>query len=164
MSRLFALALAAVTVSAQPARTDTEVSRRYAVVTIQPSKTSIYIGSVTLNLHPLIRLDQEYSAVYTATVFPYFFYDETGRVTIKIPDEALLRVAKGEAVDFAGKGLSDEGEERRIEGRATPTGPDAGRIKVRIYVSKRIALIFNTTYRIDGAQAPAPTTESRRNE
>jgi hypothetical protein len=140
-------------------RPDRGLAERFGVVAIEPGKTSIYIGSVTLTLQPLVRHDQDYSAAYSATVFPYFFYDEGGRVTIRVPDDALRRVSRGEAVDFTGSGVSDAGAVRKIEGRATPTGPEAGRIKVRIYVSKRIALIFNTTYQIHAAPTPKRETQ-----
>ena len=43
--------------------------------------------------------------------------------------------------------MRDDGAERRLEGTATPTDATSGKLKVRVFVSKRIELIFNTTYR-----------------
>jgi hypothetical protein len=43
--------------------------------------------------------------------------------------------------------VRSDGVERRVEGKATPVDATSGKIKVRVFVSKRIELIFNTTYR-----------------
>ena len=64
-----------------------------------------------------------------------------------ITDDDLARLAKGEAVDFKGEGRSEDGETRRVEGKATPADPVSGKLKIRIFVSAKIELIFNTTYR-----------------
>jgi len=124
------------------------LTRRYRTAAIATSKTSIYIGSVTLNVEPLVLSDGAYRSKYVATVFPYFFYNEHGTLAIAMPAAALLRVSRSEPVEFTGRAVSSDGEERRISGKATPSDATHGKIKVRIYVSKRIALIFNTTYEI----------------
>ena len=121
---------------------------RYDRVEIARSKTSIYIGSVALTLTTLVRKDGAYRADYSAKVFPYFFYNEKGWIAIEIPDAALRQLAQGETIPIQGQGRSEDGEERRIEGRAVPADATSGKIKVRVFVSKRIQLIFNTTYRI----------------
>jgi hypothetical protein len=93
-----------------------------------------------------------YTSSYVAKVFPYFFYNEQGTLTIKLPDDGLRNLAKGEVVEFSGRALNSAGEERRVEGKATPTQGTAGmsgKIKVRVFVSKRVELIFNTTYRFE---------------
>jgi hypothetical protein len=125
---------------------------RYETVEIEPAKTSIYIGTVTMTLPPFARKDGVYYSTYSAKVFPYFFYNEKGKIGIPVSDEMLRRLERGESVDFKASGLNEEGEERRIEGRAVPTDATKGKIKVRIFVSKKIELIFNTTYRF----APKP--------
>ena len=120
---------------------------RYATVEIDPTKTSIYIGSVTMTMPPFARKGTVYSAPYAAKVFPYFFYNEKGTLSIEVTDEALRKPERGETIDFTGKGLSSDGEARRVEGRAVPANATSGKIKVRVFVSKKIELIFNTTYR-----------------
>ncbi|MBS0663603.1 MAG: hypothetical protein JSR48_10090 [Verrucomicrobia bacterium] len=120
---------------------------RYDTVEIPSVDTSIYIGSVTLTIPTLTRRHHVYSSTYTARVFPYFFYNESGRIAIEVTDDMLRRLAAGQAVEFDGHALSSQGEERRITGRATPSDDRSGKIKVRVHVSKRIELIFNTTYR-----------------
>lgn len=120
---------------------------KYRRVEIAPTKTSIYIGTVSMTLPVFERHGDTYSSTYSAKVFPYFFYNERGEISISVPDSDLVRLQHGERVEFTGRGLSSDGEERRIEGHATPADPLSGKIKVRVFVSKKIQLIFNTTYR-----------------
>ncbi len=122
---------------------------RYNRVDIADAKTSIYIGSITMKLPPFIRENGVYSAAYQAKVFPYFFYNESGTLSIEIPDDTLRALERGEVIQFTGRAFNDDGEERHVEGRAIPDGPNSlsGSIKVRVFVSKKIQLIFNTTYR-----------------
>jgi hypothetical protein len=122
--------------------------QRYDLVAIAPASTSIYVGSVSLALTPFMRKAGVYHSNYVAKVFPYFFWGERGWITIDFPDDALRNLAKGEIVQFQGRGRNDDGEDRHIEGRAVPIDANSGKIKVRVFVSKRIQLIFNTTYRI----------------
>lgn len=119
----------------------------FATVKIPPLKTFIYLGSVHLILAPLHRQDGVYTAGYEARVFPYFFFDEAGRFSIAMPDADLQRLARGEPVDFSGEAQTTAGSVRRIAGRAAPDGAHGGRVKVRVFVTKNIQLIFNGTYR-----------------
>jgi hypothetical protein len=121
---------------------------RYQQVTVDPTKTSIYIGSVSLVMPPFTRRDGRYVSDYTAKVFPFFFYNEHGHLSIEFSDEDLRRLLDGETVYFRGRAHNSGGAERRIEGRAVPesTGAVRGKIKVRVWVG-RIELIFNTVYR-----------------
>jgi hypothetical protein len=122
----------------------------YSVVSIKPAITSVIVATVSMTMPPFVRTKTVYSSTYSAKVFPYFFYNEKGRIWITVPDEDLLRVAKGGSVDFKGHALSDAGDERKVDGHATPTGPYSGKIKVRVYVTRRIALVYETTYDLLG--------------
>jgi hypothetical protein len=121
---------------------------RYDRVEVAPTETSIYVGSVTMTLTTFTRKNAIYRADYSAKVFPYFFYNEKGWISIELPDESLRQLARGETIQFKGRGMSQGGDERPIEGRAVPADATTGKIKVRVSVSKRIQLIFNTTYRL----------------
>jgi hypothetical protein len=125
-------------------------------VKIPSVKTSIYIGSVTLIAETLHRENGTYTAAYQAKVFPYFFFSETGRLSIGFSDEQLATLDRGERVEFTGTAKNDDGEDRRVEGHATPdsAGATSGKIKVRIFVSAKIELVFNTTYQFEGDAAP----------
>ena len=122
----------------------------HAEATVDPAKTSIYIGSVTLDMAPFRRSGERYESTYTARVFPYFFYNEKGRIEIVLSDDDLRQLAAGERITFSGKAESSDGEPRRIEGQATPADPLSGNIKDRVWVSPRIELIFNSHYRFTG--------------
>jgi len=138
---LFCLAL--VFASAVSAR----AASPYDKVVVESAATSIYIGKVTLLLSPLTRKDGVYSGDYRAKVFPYFFMNEHGTFRMNVSDEDLARVIKGEAIDFTGEAENSDQEARKITGRATPDETTHGKIKVRIFVTKKIQLIFNTRYR-----------------
>jgi hypothetical protein len=120
---------------------------RYDQVAVAPAKTSIYVGTVALTMPTLGRQNGVYEASYSARVFPFFFYNEQGRLAIEISDDLLRRLERGEPVEFKGRGVRDDGAERRVEGKATPSDAVSGKLKVRVFYSKRVELIFNTTYR-----------------
>jgi hypothetical protein len=121
---------------------------RFAVVTTAPVSTWIYVGSVTLTATPFLRQGEQYNAHYTARVFPYFFYSESGSMSVKVPADSLRRLAAGNPIGFTGTATRSDGTIRAIDGAATPAGRDGGAIKVKIHLSKKITLVFDTTYRL----------------
>lgn len=126
---------------------------RFAAVDTPPVKTFIYVGSVTLAAGRFVRQDGRFSAPYTAKVFPYFFYNEAGRMSIQIPDADLRKLAAGQTIAFTGTAVRADGLIRPLEGTATPTGPAGGQLKVKLHITKRVTLPFNTTYRLPAAAA-----------
>jgi len=128
---------------------------RFERVEVAPTKTSIYVGSVTMTMPPFTRVGGGYRTTYVAKVFPYFFSNENGRLNVDLSDEMLRTLERGNPVDFKGRAVNDDGVERRVEGKATPASATSGKLKVRVFVSKRIELIFNTTYRFIDAMPPA---------
>jgi hypothetical protein len=152
-------AISAIALAASaPAPGADEGLARFDTVGIRPTTTSLVIASVTMTMKPFLRRDAVFSSTYSARVFPYFFWSESGRIWIEVAGDKLRRVARGEAVEFTGRGVNESGDERRIEGRAIPTGPSGGRILVRVYVTKRIHLSFDTTYELLGAAGPPPVS------
>lgn len=125
---------------------------RYNTVTIAPTRSSIYIGFVTLAMGTMVRHDDIYASDYSAQVWPYFFWNEQGKIFIKVPDEALRRLQKGEAVDFTGHAVCDDGDQRKITGHAVPADLNTGSLEVRVFVTKHISLKFDTSYKV-GADA-----------
>ncbi|MDX2187571.1 MAG: hypothetical protein SFV32_11610 [Opitutaceae bacterium] len=118
-------------------------------VEVETAKTSIYLGNVSLRMTTLRRDGDQYLGEYDAKVFPFFFSSEKGTLFINCTVQQLEALQRGERVPFTGGGRSTAGDERRVEGHVTPDGPQStsGKIKVRIFVSRKIQLIFNTTYR-----------------
>jgi len=149
---LAALALAA----AACARGADDAPARFNRVAVRPTTASLFIATVTMTIEPFVRRDAVFSSTYSARVFPYFFWSERGRIWIVVPADKLRRVARGETVDFAGRAISESGDERRLEGRATPAGSSQGQIQVRVYVTRRIHLTFDTTYELQGEANPPP--------
>ena len=130
------------------ARAEDVPSSRYSTVEIDKAKTSIYVGSVTMTMPPFTRgKDGVFASTYTAKVFPFFMYNDKGKILIEVSDESLRKLENGETIQFTGRGLSDKGEEYHVEGRAVPANSTSGKIKVKVAVSKKIELIFNTSYR-----------------
>ncbi len=142
---LFASALA-LTTTLRAANAPADLAR-YEHVSVAPTKTSVYVGTVTMTMPGFVRHDGVYESAYTAKVFPYFFFNEAGRIRVEFSDAQLQQLARGEPVEFTGRGVRDDGVERRVEGKATPADATSGKLKVRVFVSKRTELIFNTTYR-----------------
>jgi len=129
---------------------ETPRDARFDQAVVEPVKTSIYIGYVKLTAPIFTRTRAGYGSNYHASVFPFFFWSEHGRMTIEASDDDLRRLARGEAVQFKGHAENSDGETRLITGRAVPEDATRGKLKVRVFVSKRIQLIFNTTYRFVG--------------
>jgi len=121
-------------------------------VTIPSVKTSIYVGSVTLTTDVFVRDGATLSSDYVAKVFPWVFWNETGRITIDLNDAVLARLARGEVADFTGNALNHKNKPRTVTARAYPAGPTTGKIKVRIAVDGT-ELIFNSTYTLSSATA-----------
>lgn len=124
-------------------------------VTVGPMKTSIYVGSVTLLPAPLVRHGGTLSARYEVKVSPWFFWGETGDLTLTVPEADLLKLAKGETVEFTGAAVNHKKKPRQVSGRAQPTDATTGRIKVRI-TADGYTLIFNSTYHLH----PGPPTDA----
>ena len=119
-------------------------------VMVAPMKTSIYVGSVTLTTTDFLQQDESFMATYDARVRPWFFWGETGKITIKLPVTDLTRLALGQTVEFTGTASNHKGKPRTVTGRAQPGTGNGGKIKVRI-MADGIELIFNGTYRFEAA-------------
>jgi len=129
---------------------ETPPDARYNKAAVEPVKTSIYIGYVKLTAPLFTRTRTGYVSNYKASVFPFFFMSEHGQLTIEVSDDDLQRLAHGETVLFNGQAENSDGETRVIVGRAMPQDATQGKLTVRLFISKRIQLIFNTTYHFVG--------------
>jgi hypothetical protein len=114
-------------------------------ITVEPMKTSIYVGSVTLATGVFVREGSTLTATYEAKVFPWFFWGETGRITITLTDANLASLATGENTEFVGEAANHKNKPRTVTGRAQPSDAVTGKIKVRIGADGYV-LIFNSTY------------------
>ncbi len=115
-------------------------------VAVAPTKTSIYIGTVSLTMPVFTRSSGGFESSYTARVFPYFFFSESGTLRVEVSDEQLGRLIAGTPIEFSGRAVRSDGAVRSVTGRAAPDDADSGRLKVRVSVTRRIELVFDTTY------------------
>jgi len=123
---------------------------RYDVVKVAPVKTTIYIASVSLSVPQFVRHGQVYESTYEAKIFPYFFWNEQGKLRIDVTDETLRRFAAGKAFTFSGHAIRDDGETRKVTGSISPRDGWTGKVTVRVFVTKHISMAFDTTYRLAG--------------
>ena len=126
----------------------TQLAGNWDSVRIPPMKTSIYVGSVTLTTGEFRRDGDKFTATYEAKVWPWFFWGETGRISILLPDADLASLAQGEKAEFTGDAQNHKNKPRKVTGRAQPADATSGKIKVRVSVDGT-ELIFNGTYRFD---------------
>ena len=127
-------------------------------VQVAPMKTSIYVGSVRLTTGMFERKDSSLSTTYEAKVVPWFFWGETGRITITLTDADLASMARGETAEFTGEAFNHKNKPRHVTGRVQPATATSGKIKVRI-MADGIELVFNSTYEFlpaKPADEPAP--------
>jgi len=123
---------------------------KWDAVSVPPVKTSIYVGSVTLTTGIFQRDGDAFNTTYEAKVWPWFFWSETGRITIRLPYADLEKLARGERVQFTGEAMNHKGKPRHVTGHADRGDDASGKIKVRIGVDDT-EIIFNGTYRFDNA-------------
>jgi len=117
-------------------------------VAVEPMKTSIYVATVSLVPAVFIRQGETYTTTYEVKVWPWFFWGETGKVTIHVSAQQLAQVLRGERIEFSGEGVSQKNRPRLITGRLTPDGPATGTIKIRI-TADGYTLVFNSAYRFE---------------
>jgi hypothetical protein len=115
-------------------------------IRVEPMKTSIYFGNVTLTPGVFERKGSTLSATYEAKVFPWFFWSETGRIVITLKDTDLANLAKGEKAEFTGDAANQKNKPRKVTGYAQPVDTTTGKFKVRI-MANGVELVFKGTYR-----------------
>ncbi|MSU46237.1 MAG: hypothetical protein EXS42_03710 [Lacunisphaera sp.] len=118
-------------------------------ISVGPMKTSTFVGSVTLTTGVLERHGSTLATTYGAKVVPWFFWGETGKITITLSTADLANLAKGEKAEFTGEAFNHKKKIRQVTGRAEPVDATSGKFKVRI-MADGVGLIFNGTYRLGG--------------
>ena len=149
--------------AASAARGDDASLAPYSAVEVAPVSTWAYVANVTLAVGRFVRHGDAFTSTYTATVFPYFFYNEQGSLKIKVPEAALRQLAAGRSFDFAGSAVRSDGKDRPVDGRVTPIDASRGRIRVRLFYSRHVVLVFTTTYRLP-AMGPAPAPQNGQSQ
>lgn len=117
-------------------------------VTVDTVKTSIYVGSVTLTTSEFRCDGDTFTSTYEADVWPWFFWNEHGKIIINLSQADLSKLAQGERVEFTGEAYNQKNKPRYVSGYAEQTSAAKGKIKVRIGVDDT-TLIFNSSYRFN---------------
>lgn len=113
---------------------------------IHPTSTSVAGGTASLTIGALRRKAAAYIGEYDLKVSPWYFKNETGKLLMIVPEEALRKLMQGIAVSFTGKATTDaDGTSRSISARATPSGSGQGSVTFS-FVGDERKVTFNTTY------------------
>jgi len=75
-------------------------------VAVEPARTSIYVGTVTLTMPTFVRRGAVFESTYDCKVFPYFFANEHGTLRIDVTDADLDALRRGQPIDFRGHARS----------------------------------------------------------
>jgi hypothetical protein len=135
--------------SAQVSPADKRSAPETGDIFLEPSSTTVPGGKASLTIGVLTRQAETYIGDYQFKVSPFFFKNEKGKLSIRVSDETLKKLASGMAVDFTGQATtSGSGKTRRINGRATPLDHMRGTVSLR-FVAEEREMLFNTTYRFD---------------
>jgi len=120
------------------------------IVSIEPARAKdVPAMRITLATKPMGQTESGYESTYSVTVFPFFFFNETGSIRINLAPGILERLEAGEVVSFSGEAINQSNARRLIEGRAYPENKLTGRLRIVVKVGG-IELIFKTTYRFTG--------------
>lgn len=151
MMRFLKVCLCLAFAAVAPLQADTtQVVGDWDVVRVESVKTGIYVGSVTLTTSDFTRQGDQFTATYEAKVRPWFFWSETGKLTITLPLAEIARLNRGERVEFKGDATNHKNKPRHISGWAERHTEATGKIKVRIGVDDT-EIVFNSTYRFINA-------------
>ena len=99
----------------------TTSSARFDKVDIRPTTASLFIATVTMTMPPFVRHDAVFSSTYSARVFPYFFWSESGRIWIEVPRrEAAPGRQRARPSTSRAAGVNESGDERKDRGARDP--------------------------------------------
>jgi len=129
-----------------------DLPARFSVIAVAPATTSIFVGRLTVTPSLFVREATDYKARLGIELWPYGFHDEA-KVVIVVGNDQLGQLAGGHPVAFTGHVTRRNGQTRRISGRAVPTGPDSGKLDIRVFLTSQMTISFSTTYQV---RQPAP--------
>lgn len=100
---------------------------------------------MTLKAGEFRRKGDDFVADYEATVFPWSFMNESGRITMHVPAPLLAQLQNGGTIAATGEGVNHRGRTRRVTAQAIPTDASSGRLKIRI-TAEGFSLTFSGSY------------------
>lgn len=99
---LVLVALAPVRSGGQTAAGPKIASPNVRKILVEPSSTSLAGGKARLNVPTLTRQPGVCVGSYQLKVTPYFFKSEKGRISITVPDQALVKLTQNTPLEFTG--------------------------------------------------------------
>jgi hypothetical protein len=85
---------------------------------------------------------------YQIKVAPYFFKNETGKLTMLISDASLAKLTGNSAVEFTGRATTDgTNKSRPVRVKAVPTTRLGGALMISV-ATENGALVFDTSYKL----------------
>jgi hypothetical protein len=85
---------------------------------------------------------------YQIKVAPYFFKNETGKLTMLISDASLAKLTGNSAVEFTGRATTDgTNTSRPVRVKAVPTTRLGGALMISV-ATENGALVFDTSYKL----------------
>ena len=134
-------------ISIRVAPTSTSSAPASRILMIDPSSMPVAGGKATLIIGALQRANGVYSGNYKIEVFPYFFKNEKGRLTIAVSDESLVKINQGKITAIIGTATTSGkgGRSRHIDATATPANNNCGMLKLWFMAGNR-KMIFEPAY------------------
>jgi hypothetical protein len=133
------------------------------ILMIDPSSMPVGAGKATLTIGALRRADGIYAGDYKLKVFPWFFKNEKGTLSIAVSDESLAEAGQGKVVTITGTATTSgkSGRTRHIEATATPADINHGTLKLSFTTAGNRKMLFEPAYHFAGdgtALVPARAT------
>jgi len=113
---------------------------------IAPCSTPVTGGKASLVIGSLQGKAETYVGNYDLKVFPYFFMNETGSLSMTLPTASARKLDQGIAVAATGQAVTKKnGKTRKVNATLTPTTKDAGSVTFA-FTGEDTKLTFKSTY------------------
>lgn len=123
-------------------------------VTIPPMTSPLPLGgSVRLIPGRFVRDGDRFTASYEANVIPYFFLNESGRISISLTNEQISLARSGKPQPFLGEAVNDKGESRPISGWVQADSDGRGRLQAHVNAGKHQLFFDGKFVLADGGQS-----------
>ena len=119
-------------------------------VFIAPCSTPVTGGKASLVIGALQGNGETYVGKYDLKVSPYFFMNETGSLSMTLPNESIQKLDQGIAVSATGQAVTKtNGKTRKVTATLTPTTKDSGAVTFG-FTGGDTKLTFKSTYKRGG--------------
>jgi hypothetical protein len=119
---------------------------------IDPSSVPVAAGRATLTIGSLQCTNGIFSGDYKIKVFPYFFKNEKGTMSVFVSDATLAEIDQGKVADITGTATTSGkgGRTRHIEATVTPADINHGTLKLSFTTVTNRKMLFEPAYHFAG--------------